>query len=82
MTSFYEEIPALKSVMDRRHQQRLMEKVQLRNGFAGKDATTRYKLFLELHAGLALRVSLQDIASFLDITPQSLSRIRKGMSAT
>lgn len=77
LTALYNEVPALKPVMDQLTQQRLMEKVQLRNSLAGKDATARYKLFLAQHADLALRVSLQDIASFLDITPQSLSRIRK-----
>lgn len=80
LDQLYEEIPALKPVIDRLNQQRLMEKVQLRNSFAGKDATARYKLFLNLYPRLALRVSLQDIASFLDITPQSLSRIRKSLA--
>jgi len=40
---------------------------------------TRYKLFMMRQPDIALRVSLKDIASYLEITPQSLSRIRKNL---
>ena len=40
-------------------------------------AKERYVKFLKQHPKLALRVSVDNIASFLGIEPQSLSRIRK-----
>jgi CRP-like cAMP-binding protein len=64
-------------LIDQITQQRLLDKIQLRNSYLGKDAATRYKLFMTQQSDIALRVSLQDIASYLEITPQSLSRIRK-----
>lgn len=41
------------------------------------DAKQRYHSFLEQYPGLEKRVSQQMIASFIGITPESLSRIRK-----
>lgn len=45
-----------------------------------QDATTRYLEFLEKHPSLTNRVPLAYIASYLGITQQSLSRIRKNIS--
>jgi hypothetical protein len=42
-----------------------------------EDATTRYKNFLEQFPKLALRIPLSYLASYLGVTQQSLSRIRK-----
>ena len=42
-------------------------------------ATDKYKEFLKRHPDLALYVPQQYIASYLRITPQSLSRIRKNV---
>ncbi|WP_285008699.1 Crp/Fnr family transcriptional regulator [Pedobacter faecalis] len=42
-----------------------------------QDATTRYLEFLENHPSLANRVPLAYIASYLGVTQQSLSRIRR-----
>lgn len=42
-----------------------------------RDAKTRYKNLLEKHPNILQRVSLGHIASYLGITQQSLSRIRK-----
>ncbi|XZF12398.1 Crp/Fnr family transcriptional regulator [Chitinophagaceae bacterium MMS25-I14] len=72
-------IPYMKDVIDEINQQRLIEKVHLRNAYIGEDAESQYKLFIMQHADIALRVPLKDIASFLGITPQSLSRIRKNI---
>lgn len=44
-----------------------------------QDATTRYLEFLENHPSLTNRVPLAYIASYLGITQQSLSRIRKNL---
>lgn len=44
-----------------------------------QDATTRYLEFLENYPTLANRVALSQIASYLGVTQQSLSRIRKNI---
>ena len=77
LLALYQKLPYLKTLIDQITQQRLLDKIQLRNSYLGKDAATRYKLFMMQQSDIALRVSLQDIASYLEITPQSLSRIRK-----
>ncbi|QES88968.1 Crp/Fnr family transcriptional regulator [Rhizosphaericola mali] len=44
-----------------------------------QDATTRYAEFLENYPTLANRIALSHIASYLGVTQQSLSRIRKNI---
>lgn len=44
-----------------------------------QDATTRYLEFIENHPSLVNRIPLSHIASYLGITQQSLSRIRKNI---
>ncbi|SDL51782.1 cAMP-binding domain of CRP or a regulatory subunit of cAMP-dependent protein kinases [Catalinimonas alkaloidigena] len=44
-----------------------------------QDATTRYLAFLETHPSLINRIPLTYIASYLGVTQQSLSRIRKNL---
>lgn len=44
-----------------------------------QDATTRYLEFIQKHSTLTNRVSLSYIASYLGVTQQSLSRIRKNI---
>lgn len=76
----YKQLPYLKELIGQITQAALLEKIAIRNGYLGLDATARYKMFVERQADIALRVSLQDVASYLNITPQSLSRIRRGVS--
>ena len=45
-----------------------------------QDATTRYLEFLENYPTLTNRIALSHIASYLGVTQQSLSRIRKNIS--
>lgn len=45
------------------------------------DAETRYKNFLSEFPGLEHRLTLQIVASYLGIKPESLSRIRKKMAS-
>lgn len=71
--------PYMKAVIDQLNQQRLLEKIHTRNTYIGEDAATQYKLFVLHQPDIALRVPVKDIASYLGITPQSLSRIRKQM---
>ena len=57
----------------------LMQKIESRSPMVAEDATTRYLSFLEKFPQLANRVPLAYIASYLGITQQSLSRIRKNI---
>jgi CRP-like cAMP-binding protein len=79
LLALYQKIPWLEPIIDSITQQALLDKVNLRNRFLGIDSTQRYRLFLELQPDIAQHVSLADIASYLDITPQSLSRIRRNI---
>jgi CRP-like cAMP-binding protein len=79
LNALYVSVPYMKDVIDRMFQRQLLEKVETRNVFLGADAETQYKLFVEKQPDIALRISLKDIASYLGITPQSLSRIRRNI---
>jgi CRP/FNR family transcriptional regulator, anaerobic regulatory protein len=77
LLDLYRQLPYMKELIDRITYQRLLDKIQARNAYLGQDSATRYKLFLLQEPDLVRRLPLKDIASFLEITPQSLSRIRK-----
>ncbi len=79
LQSLMEKLPYIKEMIEGMYQQQLLEKVHTRNAYVGEDAETQYKLFIKTQPDIASRVSQKDIASFLGITPQSLSRIRKNM---
>jgi len=55
----------------------LVEKIERRSPLVSEDATTRYLSFIQKFPNLANRVPLSFIASYIGITQQSLSRIRK-----
>lgn len=57
----------------------LVNKMDRRSSLISEDATTRYLTFLEKFPNLVNRVPLSYIASYLGITQQSLSRIRKNI---
>ena len=57
----------------------LIEKLERRSSLVSEDATTRYLAFLEKFPTLTNRVPLSYVASYLGITQQSLSRIRKNI---
>lgn len=75
----YEKLPYLQTLINQITQQALLEKIRIRAAYLGKDAATRYQQFLVLQPDIALRVPLGDIASYLGVTQQSLSRIRKSL---
>ena len=79
LLNLYEKLPYLKELITGITTQSLLEKINVRNSYLGEDAATRYRHFLMRQPEIALRVSLSDIASYLGITQQSLSRIRKNM---
>jgi CRP-like cAMP-binding protein len=57
----------------------LLKTIERRSPLVSEDATTRYLSFIEHFHGLVNRVPLSHIASYLGITQQSLSRIRKNI---
>jgi len=57
----------------------LTHSLERRSPLVSEDATTRYLSFLENFPKLLNRVPLSYVASYLGITQQSLSRIRKNM---
>ena len=79
LDDLYRGVPYLQDLTGRMFQRQLLEKVETRNMYLAVDAETQYKLFLERQPDIALRVSMKDIASYLGITPQSLSRIRRNL---
>lgn len=79
LNKLYQQLPYLKPLIDQITQQALLDKIDLKNGYLGYDSTTRYKMFLMRQPEIALRVPLSDVASYLGITPQSLSRIRRNI---
>ncbi|MDR3025018.1 Crp/Fnr family transcriptional regulator [Chryseobacterium sp.] len=60
-------------------QKALIRKLDRRSPLVSEDATTRYLVFLEKFPSVANRVPLSYIASYLGVTQQSLSRIRKNI---
>ncbi|PUZ21553.1 cAMP-binding domain of CRP or a regulatory subunit of cAMP-dependent protein kinases [Chitinophaga costaii] len=57
----------------------LLDKVNVVQPMLSTDAQTRYTTFLQNFPNLANRIPLIYIASYVGITPTSLSRIRKNM---
>ena len=57
----------------------LLEKVSRVSPLGHEDAATKYQGFLTTYPHLANRVPLAQLAPYLGITPQSLSRVRKNL---
>jgi len=57
----------------------LLKTIERRSPLVSEDATTRYLSFIENSPTLINRIPLSHIASYLGITQQSLSRIRKNI---
>jgi hypothetical protein len=66
-------------IADRMYRKFLIETIEKRSPLVSEDATTRYLLFLKKFPSLANRVPLSYIASYLGITQQSFSRIRRNI---
>lgn len=58
----------------------LLEKINRRSSLVGTDAATRYRQFLETFPALANRIPLSQLASYIGVTPQTLSRLRRNLS--
>lgn len=57
----------------------LIQKLEKVSPLVSQDATTRYLEFIQKYPTLVNRIPLSYIASYLGITQQSLSRIRKNL---
>jgi CRP-like cAMP-binding protein len=79
LLSLYKQLPYFEPLLKQITTQTLLSKIQTRNAYMGEDALTRYKKFLSRQPDIALRVQLADVASYLGITQQSLSRIRRNI---
>jgi CRP-like cAMP-binding protein len=66
-------------IADKMYRKCLIETIEKRSPLVSEDATTRYLLFLKKFPALANRVPLSYIASYLGITQQSFSRIRRNI---
>lgn len=77
LDDLYGKLPYLANLMQQAIQHELLQKIQQRNAGLGLDARTQYEQFLHQQPEVARQVSLTAIASYLGITPQSLSRLRK-----
>lgn len=72
-----EEIPLLKTVVAQISEQSLREQIKTEEFLRMGTATEQYQHFMTNYPHLVKQVPLKYIASYLRITPQSLSRIRK-----
>jgi CRP-like cAMP-binding protein len=79
LLALFEKLPYLKELITSIMHRTLLDKIAIRNAYMGEDASSRYETFLTRQPEIALRVPLSDVASYLGITQQSLSRIRKNV---
>jgi len=76
----YKQLPYFEGLIQSITQQALLDKIKVRNSYMGEDATSRYLKFIAHHPDIMLRLPLSDVAAYLGITQQSLSRIRREIS--
>lgn len=69
----------LEGVIDIIAQRSMLEMMSVKNAYLHLNATEKYKRMLELQPEIAQMATLADISSYLEMTPQSLSRIRKSL---
>lgn len=79
LDELFDRLPYFKNMIESITQKTLMEKIKGRNLLMGEEASIRYQKFISEHPDLMLRLPLSDVASYLGITQQSLSRIRKNI---
>lgn len=80
LLALFEQIPYLRRTLDSIAQFAMVDMVNTRNTYLGSTSARRYQLFLEKQPEIARLAPLIDVASYLGITPQSLSRIRNGLA--
>ena len=71
------QVPGLPALLAQLIRQELLDKLHIQRAYAGQDAQARYQLLLRHQPEIAHRVPQHMLASYLGITPQSLSRLRR-----
>lgn len=77
LLKLYTLIPDFRSLLDTIAHLSMAEMITRKDTLLSLDALNSYKLLLKTQPEIALSVPLIDIATYLGITPQSLSRIRR-----
>jgi CRP-like cAMP-binding protein len=77
LAALNQQLPWLPELLRHLIRHELMEKLTLQRAYLGQDATARYHTLLARQPEVARRVPQRIIASYLGITPQSLSRLRR-----
>ena len=81
LQQLYEELPKMNTVVRKVAEQRFIHAQQVLSSFILDNPEERYRKFAAQHGDLLLRVPHHMIATYLGITPVSLSRIRKRIIA-
>lgn len=77
LAALYQQLPYLAELLRRLLQHELQQKLALQRAYLGQDAAARYHTLLTRQPEVAQRVPQRMLASYLGITPQSLSRLRR-----
>lgn len=77
LSILYQQFPYLRATFNEIAQLSMASMVTMKNNFLIGEALQKYAFFLQKQAKIAQQVALVDVASYLGITPQSLSRVRK-----
>ena len=77
LAALNEQLPYLPEMMLRLIQHELTEKLMMQRAYLGQDAAARYRTLLARQPEVARRVPQRMLASYLGVTPQSLSRLRR-----
>lgn len=77
LLELYDKIPLIERIGRMMAERQLLTEFDLRLFLLNMDATQRYEHIMQNHPWIFQRFSLKDIASFIDIAPASLSRLRK-----
>ncbi|KQM77960.1 hypothetical protein ASE74_16335 [Pedobacter sp. Leaf216] len=77
LLELYALLPDFRSLLDTIAHSSMAEMITRKDTLLSLDALNSYKLLLKTQPEIALSVPLIDIATYLGITPQSLSRIRR-----
>ena len=77
LATLYQQLPYLPELLQRLIRHELLAKLTLQRAYLGQDAAARYHTLLAQQPEVARRVPQRMLASYLGITPQSLSRLRR-----
>ena len=77
LAALNQQLPWLPELLQHLMRHELLEKLLLQRAYLGQDALGRYHTLLTRQPEVARRVPQRMIASYLGITPQSLSRLRR-----